>query len=169
MTNKQELIDDIIVECGGNKVKIHNYPFNQSRKIHNGYFMKLCELIEPKTNRIVLGYYADGKRKPATEERIYMYMGAKRTSIRKIMHLMRKQGVIADFITKEGHTFIMNPLYASHVEGVYQSIYELFDIGDIKTYADKLKASKTRTLRKINEEMERTEKEKNNNDGGVRR
>ena len=75
---------------------------------------------------------------------------------------MRKAGVIADFITREGHTFIMNPMYVSHVEGVYQSVYDLFNIGDIQTYSDKLKANKTRVLRQLNEEIEAREKQTNN-------
>lgn len=157
------ICEDVLLDCAGNKVKVHNFPFPPSSKKHNTYFMKLCELIEPKTNRLCLGLYEDGKRRPATEERIYMYIGAKRTSIRKIMHLMRKAGVIADFITRDGHTFVMNPMYVSHIEGTYQSVYDLFNIGDIKTYADKLKANKTRILRQVNEEIEAREKQEKQN------
>lgn len=157
--------DEVLIECAGNKVKIHNFPFSAGRKIHNGYFMKLCELVEPKTNRLCLGLYEDGKRRPATEERLYLYLGATINTIRKIMHILRDAGVVADFKTREGHTFIMNPMYVSHVEGVYQSIYELFDIGDIQTYSDKLKANKTRILRQLNEEIEAREKRSKNKKG----
>jgi len=161
MDKNIDIVDDLLIECAGNKIKIHNFPFRDTQKKHNAYFMKLCELIEPKTNRLCLGRYEDGKPRPATEERIYLYIGAKPTSIRKIMHWMRKAGVLADFITREGHTFIMNPMYVSHVEGVYQSVYDLFDIGDIQTYSDKLKANKKRVLRQLNEEIEAREKQTN--------
>ncbi|NCC88040.1 MAG: hypothetical protein EOM05_09285 [Clostridia bacterium] len=153
------MIDDIIIESAGNKIKIYNMPFSNGSKIYNEYFLKLCELIEPKTNRLCIGLYENGKMKPATEQKIAFYLDVRESEIRKVMHRLRKLGVFADFKTEDKHVFIINPLYATHIDGVYKSVQELFDIGDIETYSDTINKQKRAILRAISERDEKERKE----------
>jgi hypothetical protein len=152
-------MDETIIQVSGNKIKVKEIPFSNGSKKMNTYFLKICELIEPYTNRLCCGKRDNGLNKPITEELLYMYIGVKKTSIRKIMHLFRKAHVIADFITSEGHTFIVNPKFAMHMDGVYNSIYVLFDMGDIQTTRDKLEKHKKALVREINEELEKRRKD----------